>query len=410
MDNVRFSDLLWPLLTVFGLALVFGMSVRGVANFGVIAVVVWCIIAAIIVGIATSSRLREGIEKELFEKFDKETQDDSDEFEEDKELREFIYLDSLSVQSLLASLTTGISEQAIEVTEQTEQVQRRAGLNAGISQGPANLKGNINISETETGTDILETSKRITDQHIFDELYELLDSRGEITSLPDDWDNTPDSYNIDSDDLDVVKIKGEGKTDPVYRMANVLSLISRIEILSEYGDQNITSQADNSTDDMDLSETIEDLKDVVFADQIGVEFEVDDSISYVASVDTDNLWVDDPRREFADSRTYTVLGRVVGEIPNEERWDYIDILRIGSTFLDSDSMDSIRAVVSQFIDMIDRLSERIPLPDMESIAIDDMQGDGAVPKEDSDFKMNIEDKKIYVEGPGLIIDPIAIYW
>lgn len=52
----------------------------------------------------------------------------------------------------------------------------------------------------------------------------------------------------------------------------------------------------------------ESLKRVIL-NQVGVEFEVDDDISYVASIDEENLWVSDPGREFADSREYTILGK-----------------------------------------------------------------------------------------------------
>ena len=69
---------------------------------------------------------------------------------------------------------------------------------------------------------------------------------------------------------------------------------------------------------MDISEIIEDLQKVVFGNQIGVEFDVADDVAYVASINEGDLWVDDPRREFAASREYTVLGRVVGQIPEDD--------------------------------------------------------------------------------------------
>ena len=270
------------------------------------------------------------------------------------------------------------------------------------------MGGTIDLSRTDAGTDLIETSKKINDQYIFDRLYDELESRGEITSLPSEWDNSPDSYNIGGGDLDVVKIVGKGKIDPIYRMANVLSLIFRIEVLQEYANQDDSDS--NQDEDMDFSGIIEDVQEVVFENQIGIEFDVADDIAYVSSIDEKNLWVDDPRREFADSREYTVLGRVVGEIPENDRWDYIDIFRIGATVLDSDSMKTIRDVVVDFIGIVDNYSTKIPLPDLASATSEEIEGNEDVPQQEPAIRLNVEDKRIHVDDPGLIIDPIAIYW
>lgn len=408
MFKYRHWRVVFPILSILLVSIVFGVSVLAVIDFGTIAAVIWCIAIAFFAGIYFSDTARERIHSEFVEEPTDNNNPDNTGINE-KELRDFVYLDSLTVQSLLASLNIAIPEETTELNQQTERVRRRAGLSAGIS-APSGGKvgGTVDLSKTDVGTDLIETSKKINDQYIFDQLYKELESRGEITSLPDEWENNPDSYNLDGDELDIVKIVGKGKTDPVYRMANVLSLISRVEVLQEY--VNNDNIGDNQNEDVDLSGVIEDIQEVVFGDQIGVEFDVSDDMAYVASLDEKDLWVDDPRREFADSREYTVLGRVVGRIPEDDKWDYIDIFRIGATVLDSDSMKTMRSVIDRFIDHIDGHSTEVPLPNLEDTTTERMANGGNISQQESDIQLNVEDKKIYVDGPGLIIDPIAIYW
>ena len=398
-------------------AIVFGVSVLAVSDYGAAPLVIWSISIAAVVGLFFSEAARSAIYDELVGKEEKDESDStsSGTSSDRDELREFVCLDSLSVQSLLASLHVDIPDAATEVSQQTERVQRRAGLNAGISgQGGVGVKGNIGVSSAETETDLLETSKKITDQHIFDELYEQLDDRDKIKTLPDYWENSPEDYNLEAEDLDVIEISATGKTDPVYRIANILSLLSRVEVLREYQSQDGTT---TNQDPVKLSQVADDIRDIVFADQVGVEFEVDDRLSYVASVDTDNLWVDDPRREFADSREYTVLGRVVGKIPDDSEWDYIDLLRITSSVLDKNSLRTIRDIITIFLDLVDGLSQNLTLDKLRNAEredIGDIDFQTLLVDDDEDsqsaIQIRIKDKTICVEGPGLVIEPIAIYW
>ena len=401
MNSEDYWQIARPLSGVLVASIVFGVSVSAITDFGTIAVAAWCTAIAFLIGVYSLDDVRD----QLHDKFVKEpaNEDQSEDAQSnEKELREFVYLDSLTVQSLLASLNIPIPQETTELNQQTERVQHRVGLNAGVSaQSVGEVGGNVDISKTDAGTDLVETSKKINDQYIFDRLYDELESRENITTLPDGWDNSPDMCNLNSNGIDIVNFSGKGKTDPVYRMANVLSLVSRTEVLQEYADQD---------EDMDISEMIEDLQKVVFGNQIGVEFDVADDVAYVASINEGDFWVDDPRREFAASREYTVLGRVVGQIPEDDEWDYIDIFRIGATVLDSDSMGTIRGVVADFIDIVDNYSKSVPLPDLENATSEDIEGEEELPQEDSPIRISVENKKIYVEGPGLIIDPIAIYW
>lgn len=73
-------------------------------------------------------------------------------------------------------------------------------------------------------------------------------------------------------------------------------------------------------------------------------------------------------------------------------------------------MDSIRNTIDDFVDLIDSFEADIPLPNLDEVDIEDLQAGREPPTSNSTLQLNIKDKRISVEGPAIIIDPIAIYW
>jgi hypothetical protein len=248
------------------------------------------------------------------------------------------------------------------------------------------------LLNTETGNEILETTKRINDQYRFNQLKNELDRREKVSSLPADWENSTSDYNFDLDGIDVIEVEGTAKTDPLYRMINVVSLFSRIDSF-----------------DVD-SETVTEVREGMYGEQLGLEISNNDGVNYVMSLQNKNLWTDDPRREFSGSRRYTVLGRIVGVVGEEDEWDYIDLLRVSNTVLDKESMDSIRGTIDDFVDLIDSFEIDVPLPNLEGMDVEDLQAGREPPTSESTLQLNVKDKRIAVEGPAIVIEPIAIYW
>ena len=413
------------LLKLVAMSVMFALSVLAIVPFGATAVVVWCLISAIVAGLYLSPNAQSALFSLLPEDNSTDGAGESEADDQDAEdgpvdeLREFVYLDSLAVQSLLASLHVDISEESTRINQQSERVKENAAVNAGVSgPGIGSFGANVGTSTAETEGEILETSKKITDQYIFDVLYNELDDSGKISTFSFDWDSPPSNSDFNLDSVDVVKITGTAKTDPVYRLANLVSLLSRVEVLQEYQDSDNRSTTE-------ISQIADDLKEIIFSNQIGVQIDDGTLMSYVMSVDTDNLWVNDPRREFTDSREYTVLGRVVGEIPEDDEWDYIDLLRISDVIFDKESLRTVRELLTIFLDLLSDFRIRLSLEPLKDVSFQEMQkvdfeqvflgmgtesGDSDDEDSETGIQVRIKDKTVCVEAPGLIIEPIAIYW
>ena len=97
-------------------------------------------------------------------------------------------------------------------------------------------------------------------------------------------------------------------------------------------------------------------------------------------------------------------------IEKSEEWDYIDLLRVAGTVLSENSIDSIRELGNQLVDLIDGFEQEVPFPDLGNVSPEDLQNDGDPPTKQSSIKLDIEDKALSVEGVAVIIQPIAIYW
>lgn len=301
------------------------------------------------------------------------------------ELREFIYLDSMSVNSLLASLGEPIPEHQTQVQETTDQGGADAGMEAGINvPGMGKIGGNFNLSETQSGRDMIETGKRINDQYTFHALHEYLEEENEIIELPEE---RPDLEGPG----DVVKIKGRVQSDPLFRLMNTVSLFSRL------GD--------------DINS--EDLEPILrlYGTQIPLIIHPTENdsfdFSYGISMEESNLWVDS-RREFLGTREYVVFGRVIEILSSEETWDTIDLLRIARTVLSDDTVDDMRTMLSDIMNAMGSIEQDVEMPDTEGMTADELEEDDLDTSE-STFSLDVEEYNFSVEGRAIIIDPIAIY-
>ncbi|AOW79355.1 hypothetical protein HTSR_0148 [Halodesulfurarchaeum formicicum] len=308
-------------------------------------------------------------------------------------LREFMYLDSLSVQSLLASMDIAVTEEEVEVQEEGETERTSGGFSGSLSiPWIGSGGGSVDVASSKTGSEMLETRKKINDQYLFSQLYTELENNNQITTIPED---KPDgnSGQIELESGDVVEINGDAKTDPLFRMLNVVSLFARIDQF-----------------DIDEQQILE-AKKAIYGKQIGMMVDVEeDDWSYAMSIERKNLWVDDPQREFLGARPYSVLGRVEEIVPPKKEWDFLDILRIAGTIFSDDTLDSVRTVGRNFIGTIDGYEQEVPFPSLRGLSVQDMQEMDEPPTRDRTISVDIKDKEISVEGTALIIDPIAVYW
>jgi len=227
------------------------------------------------------------------------------------EFRQFIYLDNLAVQTLLASYNIAAPESVREsreaITEESSGLDFRAGINL---PSMAELKIGANSSGAETAKEIFEAEKRINDQYLFSILHDALEDSDEIVDL------TGSTEKISFSTGDMVKIRGEVKTDPIYRVLSVLSIINDLNLVDE------------TEDDLDQ---IEDIRELLYANQVGLSLQVEESMSsFGMSLDLDNMWGDE-NREFLGRREYVAVGRIRETFGRENKWDYADIMRLTDT-------------------------------------------------------------------------------
>ena len=145
MNSEDYWQIARPLSGVLVASIVFGVSVSAITDFGTIAVAAWCTAIAFLIGVYSLDDVRDQLHDEFVKEPANEDQSEDAQSNE-KELREFVYLDSLTVQSLLASLNIPIPQETTELNQQTERVQHRVGLNAGVSaQSVGEVGGNVDI-------------------------------------------------------------------------------------------------------------------------------------------------------------------------------------------------------------------------------------------------------------------------
>lgn len=302
------------------------------------------------------------------------------------ELREFVYLDSMSVNSLLASQYVAIPETVREVSEEIEGEEGNKGLSASLGfSGVGSVGGQWQSKDSDQDRHMAETEQRINDQYRFSMLHKSLNESGQFTDL-----STTESTEESSLELSqgqVIKIEGVFETDPFYRLLSAVSLMMRLFRAEEL------PQDDGDFEDVDemLTEdgqTVFELwKEILHGEEIGLKIKSDQfRYPIIMSIGTENLWVN-PEREFLGAKNYTVVGRVTQTISGEETWDFIDLLRICGSVFSDESVDSFRDALTDVGDEIADIDE------------DGFQFDVEISRDD-----------YVVEEPAIIVDPIAIYW
>ena len=297
------------------------------------------------------------------------------------DIRQFVYLDSGAVNSLLASMFMTVPETVREVAEESEEEGSESEGKAGIDLGNLlSIGGNHARSTSATERELSEVSKRVNDQYRYSI---LIDSFEDERTPPEITDLNSDN-NVNSVELgELVRVEGSCKPDPLYPLLSALQYIVEATSDAPQG-SGFLAQLLQSTSQLGQ---VEQFYQLLYHGWIGLE--VDAPVgqwSVATTIDTQNMWVD-PDREFRSQNEYTIFGRV-REINNEEAiWDLIEALRmIDSVSSDSESADIRAKLVAKVLDSMDEQNE-------------------------SEFKLpEIQPEDFILEGRSIIIDPIAIHW
>jgi hypothetical protein len=300
------------------------------------------------------------------------------------ELRQFAYLDDLAVRSLLASKNIPVPDDITEVNEAVKEGEGGGNLSLGLNiPYIGSGEGKVNLSGSKTGRELLETSKRINDQFIFDILYNELEN--DVTDMTEDSDRC-------LSEGDLVKIEGVANTDAIFRLLTIMNTYS--ELFEEQEGQ------------------VQQAYDLLYGDSVGISLEVEDSrFSYGMRLKPEKLWIDQTQA-FLGTKKYSVYGRIYDTIGGDDKWDYLNIVEVIDSILDDDTMNEVREVGSQFIRALGEAQQDVELPDVASAGVErfeDLEDLGETTKKSS-FSLDVEDREIALEGPGFVIYPIAIYW
>lgn len=293
-------------------------------------------------------------------------------------LREFVYLDDVSVNSHLSSLGKALPREVVEQSESGKETEGGADIKVA--------SGNRVWSES-SGT---ETTRDATAPYRFEELREtLVEEDIEIHDNPD-----PRSVSRG----DVIRVDGVTKPMSLYQIE--LAAMSFIEVFDgmvesdiiedidelaeENGrDQNVDPQRRGEENDMDVSEALEQLRTIL---QLAEEFigdgipirVIDDEETYVTSLDRSLMRVSG-RQAFFEETRYVIFGRVNRRVSPDETWDPIEAARVtGKYFQGSDDVgDELRDVVRQLSD---------------------------------EMELGLSEEDLLVQGRSVEINPMAVYW
>jgi len=306
------------------------------------------------------------------------------------QLREFVYLDTISVNSLLASQRVAVPERVKQASEDIDAGS--AGLSGGISGsipgvGGVNIKGNT--SSSDESRSLHEVQRKVNDQYKFSILRDVLDDSNNLEKIS--------SIDIEAEGLDIsagdaVEMTGNCDIDPFYRILDTISTLLRIfeaEQLDQPADQEIDIEKQKDELFVENDQNVFDLwKEILHGDYLGLKLtNTEFKYPVVMSISLDSLWID-PSRDFYSNKDYTVVGRVNEVLSSRKKWDFVDLLELMGDVFVEDSVEEFREVLMQVVE------------DMNTETEDDA----------FDIDIDIDKSDYVVEGPVIVIDPIAIYW
>lgn len=277
------------------------------------------------------------------------------------ELREFVYLDSVSVNNHLSSLGRGIPEEQIHQSE--ESSEKSAEGKAGWS--PFSL--GAGVSEAE-GTNI-ETRLQISAPYQFESLLRALDQEGIDVHENPDVRKTQRS--------DVVKLTGEITPMALFQIELALKGFQNlfnedtIDAVRRYSDpgENEEWQPERAEQFRDLATVVEHFT----GDRIPLRMDVNGD-QYAMSLKRDDLRVD-AAQYFTEKREYTVVGRVEQRISKDSFWDPIEATDVVGSYISEEEAEEGRKQMKEL---------------------------GAA--------LDVSDSNWVLDGRAAVIHPIAVYW
>lgn len=297
-------------------------------------------------------------------------------------LREFVYLDATSVNSLLASRFMAVPQTVRDVAEESEEQTDESEASAGINlHSLLNLGGSRKSGSKEGSRELSEVGKRVNDQYRFSILVKALEQSDETVI----HDISEDATGANLEPGDLVKVRGRCTTDPLYPLLTAVHYFASATSGIPQGDSFWSSLLQNQSE----QGQVEQMYELLYGGWIGLKLEHEAvSQNFGMVIHESETWVD-PHREFRGSNEYTILGRVQTQLSEGEIWDLIEILRVLDSASSEEEMDETRLeLIAKLLDDFEKQnagSEGFRLPDMNP-------------------------DEFVLEGEATILSPIAIYW
>jgi hypothetical protein len=296
------------------------------------------------------------------------------------ELRQFVYLDSQAVNSILASMYMAVPRKLRNITEETDEEANEAGAEAGFKFGTfLNFGGYGSRSTSETERNLSRVEKQINDQYRFSILIKALeeDEETRIYDIPNE-----DTGEVESGSI--IRLKGECTTDPLYPLLGALEHIIGATSEAPKGNGFWARLIQNQSE---LGQ-VEEFYQLLYGGWVGLDIFLNDTTRNFGTVINENQMWTNSYREFRGTNEYTILGRVQKQVPSGEIWDLVEALRvINSVTSDSEASANRAELVAKILESLEDQDEskEFELPELSP----------------EDF---------VIEGPATIINPIAIYW
>lgn len=283
-----------------------------------------------------------------------------------KRLREFVYLNEMSLNNHLSSLGEGIPEEITQVSGSETETSGEAKI--GVPQ--VGLGGGGRRSYLDT--DNLETRLRVSSPYHFQRLRELLQK--EEIPVKDAQDSLERG--------DVVEISGDVSAMSLFRFEIVLSAF--LSLMNQETHDSL-EQLQNGEQDVseDLSmgeiEQVEQIRELVrhfSGGEISVRT-ISDGNPFGIPLKRDHMR-GDPARVFLENREYTIFGRVESILGANDQWDPATVTNVLDKYVPQEQAgEEFRSYL--------KIASR-------------------------DLDMNMEDEDMLIKGSGCILHPIAVYW
>lgn len=291
------------------------------------------------------------------------------------ELREFIYLDEISLNNHLSTLGSGIPKEIVqESCSETEKSGSGEG-NFTLPLTSFGIKGGGEISHLSKEN--MLTRMQITAPYRFEEF---------LKSLPENGFEVLGNEELrEAIRGKVVKIEGKIWPMSLFKVETAIKLF--LEMFEEGTLENLEELPDDNGSDAQEVLSEEDFKQFKSINQLIEKF-IGEKIpvrmyrnGYDIGIALDrNYMRANPFRTFAEQKEFTLVGRVKERLSPSDTWDPNNLTSLTREYLSQDQANETLESLEQ-----------------------DLEGG-------EQFNISFEEKDKLIQGLGLVVSPIAIYW